>query len=275
LTRDGVIVAESSPIKIFVAVSPANFFLGYCMPIAMPIIVFIERPKRTSPKLESIGIVLGGYSFFALGLMICQSLFLIVPIAMQLAGCYIGILVMQRVYDMPLPGGYEWHALPQSCEGDDDHSLKDRILEDSFGRVSFEGSNSAGIERLRDLFAKGEYCEAFQAAYALVVGTLCDLIASSERSAGTYAKKNMQFAKKDHTDRAMNRIIKELKRHYIGITSEKDLIWLERQHHQYVNLTTPIHDEDVSSAKIKRMAWNSIEIAANVCCETNKSTTTE
>jgi hypothetical protein len=112
--RNGVPVAESQPTTIHVSVSPVSIILGYCMPMVIPIVVLVERSRKTKPKPVATGIFLGGYTFFACGLMICQSLFLIVPLSMQLAGCYIGALLTKRIFDMPLPRGYDWSTPPQA-----------------------------------------------------------------------------------------------------------------------------------------------------------------
>jgi hypothetical protein len=88
--------------------SSANLFLGYVLPPTLLAMILIERLRKTRVKIAGVGTLLGGSLFFAFGLLISQSMFMVVPLAMLVAGSYIGTAAVQYIYDKPLPKGYDW-----------------------------------------------------------------------------------------------------------------------------------------------------------------------
>jgi hypothetical protein len=121
LIRNGFPVVESSPFAIFVTINSANLFLGYILPPTLLVAILINRLRKTKVKQAAIGAVLGGSISFVCGLAISQSMFMVIPLAMLVAGCYIGTRTMEYVYDKPLPKGYDWFTLSEAREDKDDN----------------------------------------------------------------------------------------------------------------------------------------------------------
>lgn len=114
LVRNGLPVAESSSFTISVSPSFASVLIGYVLPVALPMSIVVERSRKMRIKFAAAGTILGGTIFFSVGVMICQSLFMIVPLTMLTLGCYIGAAAIRQVFDLPLPKGYNWIALSRA-----------------------------------------------------------------------------------------------------------------------------------------------------------------
>jgi Zn-dependent M28 family amino/carboxypeptidase len=121
LIRNGFPVLESQSIAIFVSINAANLFFGYILPPTLLVAILIDQLRKTKVKLTAIGTVLGGSISFACGLAISQSLFMAIPLAMMVAGCYTGTRTMEYVYDKPLPKGYDWFTPLEPTEDRDDN----------------------------------------------------------------------------------------------------------------------------------------------------------
>jgi hypothetical protein len=262
--RNGVVVVESPPVAVFVSLSVMNLTIGYVLPVALPIAIFIEQSKRKKVQLTAPGTFLGGYAFFAIGLAIYQSFFMLVPLCMLIAGCYVGTMLMVRVYDMPLPKGYGWFIPWQTYGATGDHDKEYILREKLYPPSTLPDSCSMGIRRLKDLYNMKKYQEVVPAAYILVVGMLSDLMASSRDSAYIGIEKAGKLKRVYKNNETLTELIKQLKQQHISVPSEALLRRLLRLHQEYAKQFSSAPSGDLSQVRARRMAGESIEIVESL-----------
>jgi hypothetical protein len=108
LIRNGVPVARSLLLLVSVSISSVNLLTGYILPPALLVLILVNRFRKASVKRTTVGTFLGGSAFFALGLLISQSIFMAIPISMLLIGAFAGTAAARYISDKPLPKDYDW-----------------------------------------------------------------------------------------------------------------------------------------------------------------------
>jgi hypothetical protein len=117
LIRNGFPNAKSQPLPISVDLNSMNLFLGYILPPTLLLTIAVDRLRRATIRRVVLGAVLGGSISFACGLFISQSIFMLIPLALLVAGSYSGAAAVKYIYDKPLPKGYDW-LIPSPATGD-------------------------------------------------------------------------------------------------------------------------------------------------------------
>lgn len=262
LIRNGSVIVESQPAAVYVSLGATNLALGYLLPAVLPVAIFIERSRRIKAQLAASGTLLGGYAFFAVGLVLYQSMFMVVPLTMMVLGGYVGTMTMKHIYDLPLPKGYDWFI---SQDTEKETLTCDDNPACATASVSDHESPESGIEdigRLRELYRMGSYREVVPAAYMIAVNMMSDLLMAVE---DTSLAKNpgKAPATKGRSDSILTGIMKQLTQKRISVPCETALHTLEETYKKYARLGR-FNRNDFAESNMRYLAQSSIDLVANL-----------
>nr|MDO8097964.1 hypothetical protein [Candidatus Njordarchaeota archaeon] len=262
LVRNGFPVVESSSFTVLVSPSFTSVIVGYVLPVTLPLPILVERSRKIKTKLAATGTILGGTLFFLIGVMIYQSPFMIVPLTMLIAGCYVGVAAVRHAFDLPLPKEYNWLVL--SHGGNTKNGThKSGGAPSSAAILMIPEYAVAGLRGLRDLHEMNRYRETIPMAYTLIAEVLSDWsTTASDVKPRVTGEDNNRSAEQDKS-KTLTMLIRQLRQHGIVIPSESKLKRLDRLYRNYVELSKQGSKDTLPEARLKTLSTKSIGLVTH------------
>jgi hypothetical protein len=261
LLRNVTIVGESSCVTVHVSPSLTSIVLGYVLPVAIPLPILVERSRKMKAKLAISGVMVGGTVFFLIGVVICQSSFMIVPLTMLIAGCYIGTMTIEHIADLSLPKRYNWSILSRMTDIRD-RANKGRSTFNSIAIHSIPQYVATGLTELENLHNARKYDETIPLAYTLVVGTLSDWLALGSYVKPLNSNKYPDQPLEENQGKVLTALIKQLRENGVIIPSQSRLKELEELYGRYVEFSRQGSDNNRLGSRLKSLSRKSIDLVA-------------
>jgi hypothetical protein len=212
-------------------------------------------------RLAATGIIIGGTLFFSIGLVICQSLFMFVPLTMLILGCYVGAAAMKHIYELPLPKGYNWILPTREINRTNLHIVPD-VKAESIRVIPIPEYAHTGLGKLRELYERGRYWDTIPAGYMLAMDILEDSLISSigaeSRNHGHYCYP----ATEDHSDRTLRVLLGKLERQGVKGLPLTRLKRLQKIYDKYAELSKQRPKGEAFEPSAKNLARSTVSLIA-------------
>lgn len=161
---------------------------------------------------------------------LCQ-LFLMISIVLPISGFYVGVSMVKRLYNAPLPRGYDWFIPAEKNR--QQNSERDRNKKRSNSSPTLPRYAYAGLKDLRSLHRSKRSWEVVPAAYTLVSAILSDLSSLATDAQLNKGNKVHDPAKETSPDGPLMTMVEALKPRGVTIAKLSKIRELEAIHKKY------------------------------------------
>jgi len=159
------------------------------------------------------------------------SLFLMISIVLPISGFYIGVSMVKRLYNAPLPRGYDWFIPAEKNR--QQNGDRDRNKKRSNSSPTLPPYAYAGLKGLRNLHRSKKHWEVVPAAYALVLAILSDWSSLATDVQLKNGNELHDLGNKTRTDSTLMTMVEMLKLRGVTIAKPSKIRELEAIHKKY------------------------------------------